>query len=447
MNPLRPNRPVSLADQLSLAADAVAEVFKGRSLTEALARIDPQQRAAAQALAFATMRRWGASRWVLSQLADRDPPEPTRAVLWVALTLLWPTGEPAAYEPHTVVNQAVAATKSRKPGTAAFVNGVLRRFLREREQWLAASHEDLAATYNHPDWWIQKLRRDWPDQWQALLAQASLHPPMTLRVNGRKCSIEHYIEELAAMGQAATAIDAQEFGGHAVRLLKPCPVQLLPGFAQGWVSVQDAAAQRAAPLLLGDGIAPGARVLDACCAPGGKCAHLLEMADVDLCGVDSEAERLSKVEGTLTRLGLRAELHAADAAEVSSWWDGRLFDAILLDAPCSASGIVRRHPDVPWLRRPSDIPALAATQARLLDALWPLLKPGGRFVYATCSVFKDEGQHQIDAFLQRLGPTHVRLDARSPGHVGLVPDNRSPEPSSQAVALEDGFFYALMHKT
>jgi 16S rRNA (cytosine967-C5)-methyltransferase len=222
------------------------------------------------------------------------------------------------------------------------------------------------------------------------------------------------------------------------------PVERLPGFAQGDVSVQDLSAQRAAGLVLGAGLPAGARVLDACAAPGGKTAHLLERApDLTLLALDADAGRLTRVKQTLDRVGATAELKAADARQVSTWWDGQPFDAILLDAPCTASGIVRRHPDIAWLRRPEDVTALARTQAELLDALWPLLKPGGRMVYATCSLFKAEGQHQIDAFLQRLPQDQARLDADSPGHCLPLPDNG---PAATTVAAADGFFYAVLHK-
>jgi 16S rRNA (cytosine967-C5)-methyltransferase len=223
-------------------------------------------------------------------------------------------------------------------------------------------------------------------------------------------------------------------------------VEALPGFAEGEVSVQDASAQRAALLLLADsGLPPGARVLDACAAPGGKSAHLLELADLDLLALDSDAGRLTRVRDTLRRLRLQAELKVGDASQPAGWWDGRLFDAILLDAPCSASGIVRRHPDIRWLRRASDLPQLAALQARLLDALWPLLKPGGRLLFATCSVFRCEGQAQIDAFLQRHAASGAGLHPASPGHLLTVPDNRADAVGKEV--LHDGFYLALIRKT
>jgi 16S rRNA (cytosine967-C5)-methyltransferase len=226
-------------------------------------------------------------------------------------------------------------------------------------------------------------------------------------------------------------------------------VQQLPGFAEGEVSVQDAAAQRAAPLLIGEGaqrLPPGARVLDACAAPGGKTAHLLELAELDLLAIDSDPLRLPSVQDTLNRLQLKAQLKAADARDPRTWWDGQPFDAILLDAPCSASGIVRRHPDIRWLRRADDVGALARIQAQLLDALWPLLAPGGRLLFATCSIFRVEGGKQIDAFLQRQPGGAARLDPASPGHLLPVPDNPGEPSAHETGASADGFYYALLHK-
>jgi 16S rRNA (cytosine967-C5)-methyltransferase len=221
----------------------------------------------------------------------------------------------------------------------------------------------------------------------------------------------------------------------------------LPGFAEGEVSVQDAAAQRAARLLLsGASLPPKARVLDACAAPGGKTAHLLELADLDLLALDSDPVRLARVQDNLNRLQLKAELKAGDGRLPQTWWDGRLFDAILLDAPCTASGIVRRHPDVRWLRRPDDIQALSRIQSGLLDALWPLLAPGGRLLYATCSIFPAEGRQQIDAFLQRQPPGAALLQPQSPGHLLPLPDNAALGALGRGVALQDGFFYALIQK-
>jgi len=434
-----------LSRLLERSAEALQAVRAGRSLNDVLPDVALELRPGVQALTFHAMRHLGAASQVLRGLAAKAPAPPIDALLCVALALLWPSAQPR-YAPHTLVDQAVAAARRRTPAAAAFVNAVLRRFLRERESRVAQALQSPVAAWNHPSWWIEQLQRDWPAHCSALLAAAQQHPPMTLRVNARRATGADYLRRLADRDLPARLLDDPAFGGQAVVLDAPCPVEALPGFAAGEVSVQDASAQRAARLLLADaGMAPGARVLDACAAPGGKTAHLLELAELDLLALDSDAGRLQRVADTLRRLRLQAELKAGDASRPSAWWDGRPFDAILLDAPCSASGIVRRHPDIRWLRRPGDLPALAALQARLLDALWPLLKPGGRLLYATCSVFRCEGQAQIDAFLQRCGTASAALHPASPGHLLTVPDNRIDAPGGEV--LHDGFYLALILKT
>lgn len=426
-------------------ADAVQAVQGGRSLTEVLARVPAELRPGTQALSFAVLRRLGSAIAVRSLLAPKAPPARVDALLLSALALLWPeAGQAPAYDDHTLVDQAVDAAKQRAPASAAFINAVLRRFLRERPVLTATAQHDPQGAFNHPPWWIERLKQDWPGQWQAILAANNQPPPMVLRVNARRTSASDYLQRLAAAGIAARAFGPR--APQAVVLERPVPVQQLPGFAAGEVSVQDAAAQLAAGLVL-DAQGPlgplpaGARVLDACAAPGGKTAHLLERQSLALLALDADAQRLARVQETLARIGLVASLKAADARQTASWWDGRPFDAILLDAPCSASGIVRRHPDVRWLRRPSDIDALALTQAQLLDALWPLLAPGGRLVYATCSVFKREGQVQVDAFLQRQTNARAVPLGDLGGHLLPLPDN-----GANPVATLDGFFYALLTK-
>ena len=434
------NAPSSLplAQLLTHAATAVQAVRGGRSLDDALAACPAAARPGTQALAFHALRWLGGAQAVRAALVPKPPPAALDALLLTALALLWPGSEPP-YAEHTLVDQAVAAARSR----GGFVNAVLRRFLREREALLAALADDPVARFNHPRWWVDRLRQDWPQQWEDLLAADQQRAPMTLRVNARRSSAESYVERLAKAGLAAHALP----GTQAVVLAQPVPVTQLPGFADGDVSVQDAAAQRAAPLLIGAGLPAGARVLDACAAPGGKTAHLLELADLDVLALDSDAGRLERVHDTLRRLHLQARTAAADAGDTAAWWDGRPFDAILLDAPCSASGIVRRHPDVRWLRRASDIAALARTQARLLDALWPTLASGARLLYCTCSVFKAEGQDQIDAFLQRHADASAVREPVSPGHLLPLPDNRGTPPPPRFGAVSDGFFYHLLLKT
>ncbi len=434
-----------LARLLSHTADAVQAVRSGQSLNDALARCPLEARPGTQALSFRVLRGLGGALAVRAQLAPKPPAAPIDALLLSALALLWPSDD-APYADHTLVDQAVTAARQRNAPSASFVNAVLRRFLRERDALVAAAELDPAAIFNHPAWWIKRLRRDWPNQWQAILQANNQRGPMTLRVNARHGSAESYLKRLQDAGMAAQIV-----GPQGVMLAAPCPVTQLPGFADGDVSVQDLAAQMAAPLLIGaglvSGLSPGAKVLDACAAPGGKTAHLLELADLNVTALDSDASRLLRVNETLARLKLSAKVTVGDAGDPHGWWNAVPFDAILLDAPCSASGIVRRHPDVRWLRRPEDIAALAAIQARLLDALWPLLKVGGRLLYCSCSVFKAEGQDQIDAFLQRQADASVANSPASPGHLQPVPDNVRRAAGEVLLPSRDGFFYALLQKS
>lgn len=453
-------RPSSSSPPLSLllehSADAVQAVRAGRSLNDALAQTPAALRPGVQALSFHTLRWLGAAEALRVHLAPKTPPPAVDALLLVCLALLWP-GETPPYPEHTLVDQAVTAARQRNPAAAKFINAVLRRFVRERDTLVPAALTHAVAEFNHPAWWIARLQRDWPEDWRVLLEQANLRPPMTLRVNTRQGSTDDYLGRLQASGHGATSVSGLGGLAQAVVLAAPCAVQALPGFADGAVSVQDAAAQRAAPLLLSGGstgttLPAGAHVLDACAAPGGKTAHLLELADLDMVALDSDAQRLERVQDTLARLRLpssaaRVKVCAGDARRADEWWDQRPFDAILLDAPCTASGIVRRHPDVRWLRRDKDVAALAKIQRELLDALWPLLKPGGRLLYATCSLFKAEGQDQIDAFLQRLPQGAARLAPDSPGHLLPSRDNGGLAPHAGDPALQDAFFYALIFKT
>lgn len=430
-------------------------VAQGRSLTELLPTVPAELRPGVQALTFQVLRQLGTARALVAQLAPRKPDPAVHALLCSAVALLLhepanadvdaaeataPTGF-VPYAVHTVVNQAVDAARQQRSTQrqAAFVNACLRRFLRERTALQAAVANDLEACWNHPRWWIERMQRDHPDHWQAILTANNQPGPMTLRVNRRLTDPAKYQQALKTVGLAA-----QPVGDDGLTLAQPQPVDRLPGFADGLCSVQDAAAQLAAPLLLAGRDWPAtARVLDACAAPGGKTAHLLELADLDLLALDVDPRRCERVTATLQRLHLRAAVQAGDAARPADWWDGQLFDAILLDAPCTASGIVRRHPDVRWLRRESDVAQLAAVQQQLLDALWPLLKPGGRLVYATCSVFLAEGSMQLASFLERHtdavsepAPGHLL-----PGNAGALASVRDNEPGGH-----DGFFYARIDK-
>ncbi|TDP72820.1 16S rRNA (cytosine(967)-C(5))-methyltransferase RsmB [Roseateles toxinivorans] len=450
MSPTSPS-PTSqpLSQLLSRTADAVQAVREGRSLTDVLARCPAELRGGTQALSFHVLRWMGSAQAAAKLMVPKNPPPAVDALLTTGIALLWPVKDPP-YPDHTLVDQAVTAARKRTPANAAFVNAVLRRFLREREALVAAAQRDPQGAFNHPPWWIERVRKDWPQQWQAVLQASNEHPPMTLRVNARHGTAEAYVARLAERGIAARLLGS--LAPQAVVLARAVPVTQLPGFAEGEVSVQDAAAQLAAPLVVGRNLPPeagaplaaGARVLDACAAPGGKTAHLLELADLDLQALDSDPTRLTRVKDTLDRIRQNAQLSAADARHPATWWDGKPYDAILLDAPCSASGIVRRHPDVRWLRRNSDIGNLVRTQSELLEALWPLLKPGGRLVYATCSLFRDEGQAQVDAFLQRHGDAKSVQSLPFTGHLLPLPENPG---MAAGPAAYDGFFYALLVKT
>jgi 16S rRNA (cytosine967-C5)-methyltransferase len=426
---------------LQTCAQAVQAVRAGRSLTAQLESVPAELRPGTQALSFQALRQLGRATALRAQLAKKPPPATTDALLCTALALAWDDAQ-APYPVHTLVNQAVEAARRQRQtqAQASFINACLRRFLREREALVAATEGDETARWNHPTWWVQRLQADHPAHWMDLLVQAQTPAPMTLRVNRSVTTVAQIQAELEALGVLSTPV-----GGCGLQLRKALPVQQLPGFMQGQVSVQDAAAQVAAPLLM-QGMDPAQawRVLDACAAPGGKTGHLLEICPkAEVLALDVDAKRCERIDQNLKRLQVRAQVRAADAAQPAQWWDGQLFDAILLDAPCTASGIVRRHPDVRWLRRPEDSAQLARTQARLLEVLWPLLKPGGRLLYCTCSVFKAEGDAVIDSFLQR------NTDAQfhpSPRH--LVP---GVEPAGlpvgdNALGEHDGFYYALLEK-
>ncbi len=431
----RPHLPEdSLALALAGAAAALARVRAGTALPQALAEVfrayaaTPQTKGAIQDIAYRALRQLGRSEILLGLMTTKAPEPPMLAgLLCCALALLDPPeGQAAAYEAFTVVDQAVTAA-AHHPDFAhakAMVNAVLRRFLRERAALLAAALRDPVAQWNYPQWWIDATRAAWPNDWQAILAAGNVQPPLTLRVNRRKTSLPDYMATLAAAGVKADIV-----GPSAVRLAQAVNVSQIPGFHDGLVSVQDAGAQLAAPLL---DVADGMRVLDACAAPGGKSGHILELADVELTALDADAARLARVGENLGRLGLQATLVAADAQE-TSWWDGVPYDRILADVPCTASGIVRRHPDIRWLRRKADTLQLATLSAKILDNLWQMLRPDGKLLFVTCSLWPQESEAQAAAFAARHHA--LRLDA--PGQ--LLPD-------SGAGRDHDGLFYALFQK-
>ena len=432
----RPNRPQPAASARVLAAELVNRVLlDGYSLGAEIDRLrpqvsDPRRLATAQHLAYQTLRHAGRFGFFLDQLAKRAlTPAELTGFLLVALAELDDEAAPA----YAVVNECVAEVGRRHPPARGFVNALLRNFLRQRSALTAAAADDPVAHWNFPAWWIKRLRADWPAHWATILAAQNRHPPFTLRVNRRRIALADYQALLAAAGLAA-----RQTGPSALTLERAVPVAELPGFADGLVSVQDLGAQWAAPLL---DVTDGLRVLDACAAPGGKTAHLLELADLDLTALDADPARMRRVADNLARLGLVAEMKVADAGQPADWWDGRPYDRILLDAPCTGSGVAGRHPDGKWLKRAADATDLATRQARLLEALWPLLKPGGTVLYATCSVFPEENSAQIAAFLGRH-PDARRDRLALPDGVSDLAADGQVFPTTE----HDGFFYARIRK-
>lgn len=424
------------------AARALAAVLNGKaslnsSLPKELDKVEARDRGLTQDLAF------GTARWQprLDALAERLLQKPFKAadadvhaLLLVGLYQLLYTRIPA----HAAIGETVGcADKLKKPWAKALLNAVLRRAQRESDAILAELERDPVVRTAHPRWLQKSLKAFWPQHWEAICAANNAHPPMILRINRRHHDRDAYLSLLAEQGVAAQACVYSRDG---IVLAEACDVRGLPGFAKGWVSVQDEAAQLAAELL---DLAPGQRVLDACCAPGGKTCHILE-AEPALAGVvavDLEEKRLVRVRENLQRLGLHAELIAADGRDTQAWWDGQLFQRILLDAPCSATGVIRRHPDIKLTRQPDDIQALAILQGQLLDALWLTLDVGGMLLYATCSTLPTENTEVIEAFLART-PGARELDLATPAGIKQT-------HGRQLLAQEgghDGFYYAKLIK-
>jgi 16S rRNA (cytosine967-C5)-methyltransferase len=423
-----------LAEALTAAAGLFAAVLAGRNFDAALARagLAAPLRAATMDLAYPTLRAFGRGDFLLGLLLERPLKNPElRGLLLVALARL----EARPQEAHTVVDQAVtAAVRLARGQFKGLVNGVLRNFLRRREELLALADADPVAYRQHPAWWIARLRQDHPAHWESILAAGNSHPPLCLRINRRRVTSADYLNQLDAAGIAARALDET-----AVLIEKPLPVERIPGFAAGLCSVQDWGAQAAASLL---DVQAGMRVLDACAAPGGKAAHLLESADIELTALDADARRAARITANLKRLGLAATVKVADARDIGAWWDGRHYDRILADVPCSASGVVRRHPDAKWLRRESDIAGFATAQAAIVDALWRTLAPGGKMVYATCSVFAEENGAQVEAFVGR----HADAEHLPTLYATPAATTRDAQPHHLPDAEHDGFYYALLHK-
>ncbi|MDH3904548.1 MAG: 16S rRNA (cytosine(967)-C(5))-methyltransferase RsmB [Gammaproteobacteria bacterium] len=427
------------------AAEVVdAVVTSGRSLDAALSahesRVANEDRALLRLLCYGTLRRhWRLQSWI-SQLLDQPlkrKDSVINALLAIGLYQLSDTRIPD----HAAVSQTVEASRLlRRPKLAGLLNAVMRRFLRENVA--AVVSRDPEAVYDHPQWLIDAIASDWPRHSEAILAANNARAPMWLRVDTSRVTAEEYLQRLQETGLAAERFDVLE---GAVKLAEPVSVDTLPGFSDGLVSVQDAAAQLAAPWLLKGG---GRRVLDACAAPGGKSGHLLELggAEIDLICLDSDAKRLKAVEDNFARLRRSATLVSADASTPQTWWDGAAFDAILLDAPCSATGVIRRHPDIKLLRRPSDIRSLANLQRSLLESLWPLLAPGGRLLYVTCSVLAAENDEIVGPFIEATADA-CEDDALQNNNIRDVMQRTACGfQVLPGTAEMDGFYYACLEK-
>lgn len=432
-----------------IAALAVTKVLGGRNLTLALPeaikafpKASPQQRGGGADLSYGTLRYYGEVRACLDQLLEKPlTHQQIEALLLVAIYQL----RHDEAKDFTVVNEAVKAASYAKPRWAkGLVNGVLRNFLRQQDTLLKRIKKDEVAQYSYPKWWIEHLKSQYPENWQAMLKAGQQHPPMTLRVNQRQTTAQAYAQLLERQGLAVSHI-----GQDAVKLAQPIAIDKVPGFSDGVVSVQDYGAQLAARLL---DVREGMHVLDACSAPGGKTCHILELASVALTALDSDASRLERVAENLQRLQLEARLITADAA---SWQSDTTFDRILADVPCTASGIVRRHVDIKWLRRKADIVSFTQQQQQILSNLWQLLAKGGKLLYVTCSVFAEENQQQIDRFLQQHADAvqlQVELtgDEEFVGHEAITDDALKHLNIRQGQLIpsenHDGFFYAILQK-
>lgn len=419
----------SLAHVLVAAGGLVAAVIAGQNLTDAfenLQRAHPLWtdgvRGAVRDHAWETLRDYGRGDRILAQLLAKPLPAEVHAILLVALHRL----ETRPGQAHTIVDQAVEAVASFAPGLRGVANGVLRSAIRQSATLQQHLEADEVTHYRHPAWWIARVRREYPDSWEPILEAGNQKPPMSLRVNTRRTTVEAVEDKLVAM-----SMDSVRLPNGALLLARPVPVSRLPGFAEGMLSVQDAGAQWAAHWL---DLAAGQRVLDACAAPGGKAAHILEREDVQLTALELDPQRARRISDNFRRLGLEGRVVVGDARRPEQWWDGRPFDRILADVPCSASGVVRRHPDIKWLRRARDISGFAARQRELLDALWHTLAPGGKMLYVTCSVFLEENAQQVEEFCRRQDDAErIALDGQS--ELRLLP-----------AAEHDGFYYALLRK-
>ena len=416
-------------------------IFQGKSLNSCVAQFtqhidSPQDRGMARELVSGVLRFHERLSFLQENLVTkplREKDSDVSCLLLVGLYQIFYMRVPD----HAAVSETVKLTQKLKKGWArGFINGVLRQSLRDKDELLAKIEKNEEAKFSHPSWLVNKIKTDWPENYQSIFEQNLLHAPMTLRVNQQVQSSADYLNRLEEQDMGGECLP---YSSDAIRLEQSCDVLQLPGFSQGHVSVQDQAAQLAAGLLCLEG---GLKVLDACSAPGGKTAHMLETKpEVDVLALDISADRLKRVEETLVRLNLEAKTLVADAFEVDEWWDGQMFDRILLDAPCSAIGVIRRNPDIKIHRNPEDIPQLVKIQRKLLDELWLTLKPGGILLYATCSILKDENENQIDGFMQsHQDATEVKINS---GWGTEVKHGKQILPGENGM---DGFYYACIRK-
>ncbi len=416
------------------AVQSLAAVMQGRSLADASPEgLSGPERAYWQSLTYGCLRYLPRLQLILKRLLNKALKNKDADIQALLLLGLYQLDQQQAAE-HAAVNETVALCKAlNKSQFTGLCNALLRQFIRERQQIDQKLRGNPSYRFAAPTWLIKQQQQDWPQHYRELLDAHNQPGPMSLRVNQRHHSRAQYLELLS---QAGIEARASELASHSIVLTQPMAVQQLPGWEQGWVAVQDEAASLAGELLT---LSSGMRVLDACAAPGGKTCHLLERADLQLLALDSNPERLPRVAENLSRLGLTAGLKAADASDPASWWDGQAFDAILLDAPCSGLGVIRRHPDIKTLRLASDLEQLAELQQRLLQALWPCLKSGGQLLYCTCSTSKQENHDNVVRFL--ASQPDAKLLPLTLGNGSEYGNQLLPQPGSH-----DGFFYALLEK-
>ena len=420
------------------AAQVLESIFGGQSIDSALeaSGLPQERKRVAQGLVFETYRNIALAE-ALCKILTAKPPKPLiKALILIALIQL----QTKRREEYTVVNEVVQAAKKldENPKVSGFVNAVLRRFCRERQSLIKRCNSQESVKCNAPSWWIKRYKEALGEKADSVFKVQHEHPPLSLRINKLKTTVADYLKVLQENG-----LKGSQVGAHGIVLESPVPVEKIPGFFEGLVSVQDVGSQLAADIL---DAKDGMRVLDACAAPGGKTGHIAESSKVKILALEIDPSRAEKIKENMGRLSLDCEVQVADASDVKNWWNGEPFDRILLDAPCTASGIVRRQPDIPWSRQPGDIEKLSKMQKRLLERLWPLVKKGGRLLYAVCSVFPQEGEKQIARFLEGFPDAClVPFEGAPSGQLRLIPTELR-DAEGKILEVHDGFFYALLKK-